>query len=337
MAKIAGDERVFDFGETAAGVEQKHSFVVRNDGEVPLLISKVKISCQCTSGTVAKSELEPGETTTVDITWRPKKKDPYFQQTIQLVTNDPRYADPNHFKLTIKGDVEAVVTFDPEEKWEVGAIAEDEPTIVHGVIHSMALDSFKILGVASENPLITGVATPLDQEALDRLHAKCGYDIKVTLAPGIQVGSFREKVVVKTDLRGGAEIPWFLEGERYGPFRIVPMLGADWSSKHLTLNFGKFSAEKGKSAQLKMFVSGLAKDEELKFESIESDTPFVTLSLTPSAGNAERESKQYVLKFDIPPGSPHESHTGPSCTRIKVKTNHPKAEKIEFLVDFISL
>ena len=335
--KIVAKERLFDFGLSAAGVEQKHSFEIRNDGDATLYIKEVKISCQCTDGDAAKSELAPGETTTIDITWRPKKKDPFFQQTIKLVTNDPRYPEPKPFILGIKGTVEAVVTFEPEEKWNVGAIAEEQPTVVHGVIHSMALESFKVLEVVTEHPLMSGVATPLDQETLDRLHAKCGYDIQVTLAPGIQVGTFREKVTVKTDIRGGAEIPWFLEGERYGPFRIVPMLGADWSSKHLKLNLGKFPADKGKSAQVKMFVNGLGKGEEFKFLGIESDTPFVSLNISPDGANGERDQKKYTVKFEVPPGSPREARTGAASARIKVKTNHPKAEKIEFRVDFVTL
>ena len=335
--KIVAPETLHDFGEMAAGVEQKHSFLIRNEGDAPLQIREVSISCQCTKGTAEKTLLAPGESGMIDISWQPTKKDPGFQQTIKLVTNDPRYPDLHEFKLNIKGKVEAMVTVEPETEWKVGAIAEDQPTVVHGIIHSMALDSIKILDIKTEHPLLKAVATPLDKDELLRLHAKSGYDIKVTLEPGIQVGTFREKVVVKTDIAGGSDVPWFLSGERYGPFRIVPKPGADWSHKHMTLNLGRFPAEKGNKAEVMMMVSGLEQSDEMSFVDIKSDVPYLTLKLTPHEANATAKEKKYILRFEVPPGSPQEARTGAARAKIKVKTNHPKAEQLEFRVDFVTL
>nr|AUN35790.1 hypothetical protein [uncultured bacterium] len=335
LPKIACDEPTYNFGMMAAGTKKEHQFVIRNDGEKPLEIKDLGLGCKCTKGTVKQKYLKPGESTTVDVTWEPERKDPGFQQILKLETNDPRYADPNRFKLIIRGAVEQTLDIDPFKEFKSIQLAEDEPTVIHGVISSRLLDKFSILSITAENKLISGVATSLDKAALEKLKAKCGYDVAVTIAPGMTIGTFTEKVNVKTDIEGGTEVVWLVNGERAGPFRFVAGQGAkEWSSTNMQLKLGQFKASDGRKAQLRLLVNGPGND--LEFRDIKSDVAFVKLGMKPDPANASRETKIYWLSFEVAPGSPPATFNGPSVVKIHVTTNHPKAEHVEFKVSFIS-
>jgi hypothetical protein len=49
------------------------------------------------------------------------------------------------------------------------------------------------------------------------------------------------------------------------------------------------------------------------------------------------DQKRYTLTFEVAPGSPPAVFEGDTIVKIHVKTNHPKAEQLEFKVAFVSL
>lgn len=56
---------VFDAGTVVKGEVVKASFVVKNTGEYPLVISEVRPSCSCTVADKPSEPLAPGQTTTI--------------------------------------------------------------------------------------------------------------------------------------------------------------------------------------------------------------------------------------------------------------------------------
>jgi len=47
--KISVDNAVHDFGEVIEGIAVVHTFVLTNDGDEPLTIDDVQVSCGCTT------------------------------------------------------------------------------------------------------------------------------------------------------------------------------------------------------------------------------------------------------------------------------------------------
>ncbi len=69
------DSATFDFGdirESAGSVS--HVFTVMNNGELPLVISRVIGSCGCTTPDWTKEPIAPGKTGQVKVTYNPSKK-----------------------------------------------------------------------------------------------------------------------------------------------------------------------------------------------------------------------------------------------------------------------
>ena len=65
------NEEVFDFGNVDANTDNPHSFVFTNTGKEPLLITNAKGSCGCTVPSWPKDPIMPGETSKIDVVFKP--------------------------------------------------------------------------------------------------------------------------------------------------------------------------------------------------------------------------------------------------------------------------
>ncbi|MDR2917594.1 MAG: DUF1573 domain-containing protein [Tannerella sp.] len=95
-------EAIHDFGdinETAGPVT--HSFKIKNDGEVALVVTKVVASCGCTTPDWTKEPIASGNTGDIKVTFDPTNRPGPFTKTISVYSN----GKTGSFILTIKGNV----------------------------------------------------------------------------------------------------------------------------------------------------------------------------------------------------------------------------------------
>tara|TARA_B100000745_G_C20148595_1_gene393825 strand:+ start:444 stop:1325 length:882 start_codon:yes stop_codon:yes gene_type:complete len=92
-ANITLDRTFHDFGEIPQyGGVVNTSFTVTNEGEDTLEIGDITTSCSCTSATVEKSSIEPGESVKLNVVFDPDlHAEPLdvFKRTVFIPTNDP--------------------------------------------------------------------------------------------------------------------------------------------------------------------------------------------------------------------------------------------------------
>lgn len=101
-AVIAAEEEVFDFGDIKeAEGTVTHTFVVKNTGEAPLVITKVLPTCGCTSPQWTKDPIAKGAKGEINITYDPNGRPGPFNKTINVFSNGRRGA----LVLMIKGNV----------------------------------------------------------------------------------------------------------------------------------------------------------------------------------------------------------------------------------------
>src|SRR6185369_10235732 len=55
--KAVMDETEFEFGRMEVGEERSHVFMIRNEGDAPLIIKQGPTTCQCTVGSVETDNL----------------------------------------------------------------------------------------------------------------------------------------------------------------------------------------------------------------------------------------------------------------------------------------
>lgn len=101
-AVIAADETSHDFGQIKeADGKVSTTFVVKNTGEAPLVITRVIASCGCTTPEWTKEPIAPGKTGEIKITYDPKGRPGPFSKTISVYSN----GKTGSFILTIRGEV----------------------------------------------------------------------------------------------------------------------------------------------------------------------------------------------------------------------------------------
>lgn len=78
-----------NFGDTPRrGGDVHFPLEVTNEGNAPLIITRVVTSCSCVKGNFPKGPIAAGETTTIDIVYQPQKSNAgVFNKVIQIHSN----------------------------------------------------------------------------------------------------------------------------------------------------------------------------------------------------------------------------------------------------------
>jgi hypothetical protein len=96
------DSTMYDFGDiNEADGPVSHTFTILNNGELPLVISKVVASCGCTTPEWTKEPIAPGKTGEVKVTYDPKGRPNKFTKPVSIYSN----GSTGSYTLTIKGNV----------------------------------------------------------------------------------------------------------------------------------------------------------------------------------------------------------------------------------------
>lgn len=101
-AQLSIAETSYNFGTIAeADGLTSHTFLVKNTGNDPLVITRVTASCGCTQPEWTKSPIAPGKTGEVKVTYNPKGRPGPFYKTISVFSNGTK----GRHTLSIKGNV----------------------------------------------------------------------------------------------------------------------------------------------------------------------------------------------------------------------------------------
>ena len=93
---------VIDYGTVEQNSDGTKTFSFTNEGDAPLLITKVKTTCGCTVPSYSKAPILPGETGEIEIKYSTKKLGT-FTKTITVMSN----AEGGNKILKIKGNIVA--------------------------------------------------------------------------------------------------------------------------------------------------------------------------------------------------------------------------------------
>lgn len=101
-AVISAEKTTHDFEQIKeADGKASATFIVKNTGDAPLVITRVIASCGCTTPEWTKEPIAPGQTGDIKITYDPKDRPGPFSKTISVYSN----GKTGSFILTIRGEV----------------------------------------------------------------------------------------------------------------------------------------------------------------------------------------------------------------------------------------
>lgn len=329
--KAVVDSFVHEFGTAVVGKEYSHTFIVRNEGEAPLILRKQGSSCQCTIGDVDQKPIPPGGSAEVTLTWKPDHDEPRFQHYARVGSNDPEHET---MRFEIQGMVLRSIMKYPMEEWYVGEIREVEPAQFTGYIFSPVFKQFDIKEIKSSHELLSAEVTPLTEEERITNEAESGYKIDVQVKPGVGVGKFNETLQFILDRE---EVPIVnVRGFRPGPITIKAFRNGSWDGGGMVLDMKTFPANEGRTATLLWYVRGLD-DQNLEISDVQTDPEFLKINLKRDSSFESTGSSRYFFTVEVPPGSPPMSRIHNSYATVKLKTNHPQVPEFTFRVSFISL
>ena len=107
VAQLIGPKAVIqkdihDFGDVKQGESVTTVFMISNSGGDILEIKDVRATCGCTAAKPDKNQLEPGESTKLEVTFNSKGRKGHQEKQVKVKTNDP---DNQELVLTIKCNV----------------------------------------------------------------------------------------------------------------------------------------------------------------------------------------------------------------------------------------
>ena len=192
--KIASPEPIYDYGTAKSTQDIDHTFIIKNEGDATLILTKLQRTCGCTNVEAEKMEVEPGEEIKVKATLKLAGRQGRNAKYVNIFCNDP---DPDiqqrGFRIGFDGNVIAPVMYEPPII-NYSQILEDEVEDRHISVYAGFPDSkLEILEVdTSEAPNI--------ETKIETVEEGRKYDLVISVKEPFPVGSIRQFIHVKTNL-----------------------------------------------------------------------------------------------------------------------------------------
>ncbi|MHC4105363.1 MAG: DUF1573 domain-containing protein [Planctomycetota bacterium] len=108
---IKVEDRSHDFGKVAPNKKYTCEFNFSNVGRDTLKITKIQSTCGCTVPQLKKKSYKPGESGTINVTFRTPSREGKTTKRLYILSNDKK--SPK-FGLTLKADIELKMAFEPK-------------------------------------------------------------------------------------------------------------------------------------------------------------------------------------------------------------------------------
>lgn len=325
-----------DFGTMDEHAEGRYDFVVTNVGEGALEITGGDTSCGCTMSEIEKSELAPGESTNVTVTWRGEGREGPFRHTATVYTSDP---EQSRVTFTVSGRITQAVRVVPSElvfsQLAVGDSANGEVQLFCNLDKRLEVPSWRF-SETDEAPFFEVAVEPMSAEQLSAdPNARSGLSLKVTLKPGLPQGPFRQRILLKTNLDEAPELAIPVRGSLVGDISIVA-IGSGWDAERGLLSLGTVDATEGVRRQLLLVARGKDRDS-VAFEPVRVFPDWLEITVGETSQVGGGTVNQTPVSIAIPKGAPPAVHLGSEqgeLGEVRLKTNHPRTPELRIRLRF---
>lgn len=284
-----------NFGKVPQNQELRYTFKFWNNGEKPLRIKEIRSSCECTATVTSKTEIFPGGSGEVRISFNTGYREGRFREEVQVISNDPEKPE---VILTLSGEIVRSVVAVPDRLY-FGEVRGEDLRRKRVQLIDLSGKGLSIEKVESSSKCIrVKVKREKDTEVV----------LEVSLNPSeIKLGRFEERIVVYTnnDMNPKIEIP--LSGEILGEIELKPP----------RLFFGMMRPGERKELKVEILKSGKA---DLRLISVEGGGELLDVK-----GIEEIEKgRRYELRVVL-----HPVRRGEIEGSLKVRTNNPRQRVLE--------
>ena len=326
--KVEVDVTEHDFGQVATRQTVEHTFVFKNVGEAPLRLVSGGTSCtKCTISSVPGKAIQPGESADVVVQYSAADRSDTFRQTATVMTTDPERA---RVELTVSGKVIAPLDLEPAtivfSRLSATETRTAKLTAVAAIDPNFAIESFDLLDAETAKFFQVAIE-PLPAAELEALGGKRGYQVAITILPGMPLGPVRQRLLLHTNLPEMKDVLIPIEASIESDITIA---GADFLREHGLLTIGAVGRE---GAERKLWVRIHGEQRHTIQVSVASATPPLEVTLGEASDANMGAVVQIPLVVKIPPGSPSANHLS-NYGKILLGTNDPEAKQLRIWVQF---
>ncbi|MCL2117003.1 MAG: DUF1573 domain-containing protein [Planctomycetaceae bacterium] len=267
---VAIDLETYDFGVFEKEQTGEHTFTIRNTGDSSLTLEVLNKSCSCTSVDLSRRSVPPSQDARVTMKWKPNNAGGSYRQGVEIGTNDP--ARPR-FQLFVEGVYSVPIIAQPNPV-QINAFSGQEASNQTRIYFFDKEKEVAIREITSDDPehfAATFVKSELTEENLKvnlLKSAKAVYDVTVTLKPGMQIGHFKNKLIVRSDSDLEPEMTIPVNGQVLGSLAIT---SRDYNEKTGVLDLG--TAFRGTPVQKQLLLRFKAPDDVTPEFKVESKNP----------------------------------------------------------------
>ncbi|MFT5291334.1 MAG: hypothetical protein ACI82F_003413, partial [Planctomycetota bacterium] len=199
----------FDFGQLHQGDVGSHNFILRSDGDAPLVITRLKPSCGCTIAEIVilgeegertvyrtGEAIPPNTSFEIVAELNTAGKSGAVNTTVAVYSNDPRAV----FNLGLKAEVRPMLVVEPQTTIPFGQMTTEQSATNTVQVVSDVLDPF-LLSLDEryiEDQPVQVELTPIEPNAEGR---STKWDVAVTVGPNLtREGINNFPVVLNTDV-----------------------------------------------------------------------------------------------------------------------------------------
>jgi hypothetical protein len=330
-----------DFGYMEQDTRNTHTFEIRNTGNAPLQLAKGSTTCKCTLSNLDHNIVQPGQSAKVELEWTASNysDNPEFQHSATIKTSDPQR---QLIQLTIKGKVSRSHRLVPVDL-RLPAISVGEGATAELDLYGYLSDKLTIKRQEfTDSSLAEFFELKTEDMPAERVNqvegAKAGKVLRLTIKPGLPLGSLLQRIRLWLDLPGEPMVEIPIEGQVLGDISIVgPRTGPQsWDSENNLLVLGDVHSAKGaQSRDMHLLVKGEHRGKtELKVVDVRPEFLQIEFDKPRPVEGAEVVKIPFTIK--VPPGAPQGDHSGAfgKPGRIELETGHPTTPRLRLYVTF---
>ena len=111
--RILVSEEEWDFGKVTRGEKPTHIFIVKNEGEGDLIITRVKPSCVCIEVSISTNLIKPGESAELKVSYDTTDYVGKDEKHLHIYSNDPQVPD-KEISLYVETEVLSIPNLTPD-------------------------------------------------------------------------------------------------------------------------------------------------------------------------------------------------------------------------------
>jgi hypothetical protein len=162
---------------------------------------------------------------------------------------------------------------------------------------------------------------------------KSGLELKVTVKPGLPLGSFKQRIRLKTNLLEDSEHEIPITGTVVGPVSIT---GTGWNSEFGVLAIGHVNRSEGAKRKLNLWIRGKQfRGLELKPPQVKPEAMQVTYGKVSELNDGS--VILVPLTIEIPKGTPSMNHMGSGqgkWAEITIPSDNADLPPVKIMVQF---